>query len=279
MENYVVAIYCFVDDCLKISTRKDESLRKTSDAEIITTAIVAARYFGCNMTKGRIYMRSHHGIDFIDKSGFNRRLHGLEQRMISLFYSLGQLIKEINCDSRYIIDSFPVRVCHNIRIPNCKILKNRKLYRGKNASKREYFYGFKVQVIVSEQGIPVDYYLLAGSLADITALQSMNIDQPENSELYGDSAYTDYTLEDNYNEHEKIKLRIVRRSNSKRMEAAYSEYFKEQMRKRIETTFSEIQQYLPAKVHAVTAKGFMLKIFLFLLAYTLFRTLTLYVAT
>ena len=80
-------------------------------------------------------------------------------------------------------------------------------------------------MIVSEQGIPIDFYLLAGSLADITALQSMNIDLPENSELYGDSAYTDYSLEDNYREHEKINLKIVRKSNSKRMEPAYCEYF------------------------------------------------------
>ena len=275
MENYIVAIYCFVDDCLKICAHKDESLRKTTDAEIITTALVAARYFGCNMVKSRMYMRSHHGVHFIDKSGFNRRLHGLEQRMVFLFYSLGHLIKELNCESRYIIDSFPVKVCHNIRIANCKILKDRKLYRGKCVSKREYFYGFKVQMIVSEQGIPIDFYLLAGSLADITALQSMNIDLPENSELYGDSAYTDYSLEDNYREHEKIHLKIARKSNSKRMEPAYCEYFKEQMRKRIETTFSEIQQYMPAKIHAVTAKGFILKIFLFILAYTIFRTMDL----
>ncbi len=140
------------------------------------------------------------------------------------------------------------KVCHNIRISNCKLLNDRKLYRGKCVSKREYFYGFKVQVILTEKGIPMDYYLLAGSLADITALQNMHLDLPENSELYADSAYTDYNLEDNYREHEKIYLRIVRRSNSKRMEPAYNEYFKEQMRKRIETTFSELCQSFPARI-------------------------------
>jgi len=269
MENYIIAIYCFVDDYLKVSGQKDEKLRKTSDAEIILAAIVSARYFGCNLVKSRMYLQAHYGCKFIDKSGFIRRLHGLHEKMVLLFYSLGQVIKELNCKSRYIIDSFPVRVCHNIRIKNSKMLKDKKLYRGKNASKREYFFGFKVQVIVSEKGIPVDFYLLAGSMADIKALQSMPINLPENSQLYADAAYTDYQLEDMYAEHDLIDLQVVRKSNSKRMCPAYVEYIKEQMRKRVEVTFSEIKNWMPAKIHAVTAKGFILKVFLFILAYTI----------
>lgn len=76
MEHYIVAMYCFAGDRLKICAHKDESLRKTTDVEIITTALVAARYFGCNMVKSRMYMRSHQGVNSIDKNGFNRRLHG-----------------------------------------------------------------------------------------------------------------------------------------------------------------------------------------------------------
>lgn len=51
-------------------------------------------------------------------------------------------------------------------------------YRGKNASKREYFYGFKAQVITTKDSLPVPvaYFLSAGSYVDITAFKSMNID-------------------------------------------------------------------------------------------------------
>ncbi len=41
------------------------------------------------------------------------------------------------------------------------------------------------------------------------------------------------------------------------------------MRKRIETTISEIIELTPHSVHAVTAKGFLLKILLFVFAYQL----------
>ncbi|MEM6378376.1 MAG: IS982 family transposase, partial [Bacteroidota bacterium] len=39
-------------------------------------------------------------------------------------------------------------------------------------------------------------------------------------------------------------------------------------RKRIETTFSVILNLFPRKVHAVTPQGFLLKIVLFICAYT-----------
>lgn len=67
---------------------------------------------------------------------------------------------------------------------------------GKNASKRGYFYGFKVQVITTADGLPVQFYIHAGSFADITALQAMPMYLPENSQLYADRAYTCYELEE-----------------------------------------------------------------------------------
>lgn len=274
MENYVVAIYCFIDDLRKKLIQKDESFRKTSDAEIITTAIIAAKYFGCNMVKARAYMASHHRVIFIDKSGFNRRIHKLHDFMVTLFYLFGQTIKELNEESIYIIDSFPVRVCHNIRIERSKILKDKKLYRGKCVSKRECFFGFKVQVIVTKQGIPVDFYLLAGSKSDITGLKAMNINLPENSLLYADSAYTDYKLEDDYKEIEKIILKVERKSNSKRADKPYQAFLKKQMRKRVEISFSEIVKEFPNHIHAVTTKGFALKIFLFIFAFAIFKSIS-----
>ncbi len=42
MENYVITIYCFIDDFVKIARKKDESLRKTTVAEILTTAIITS---------------------------------------------------------------------------------------------------------------------------------------------------------------------------------------------------------------------------------------------
>lgn len=272
MEDFTIAIYCFVDDYLQIGHPKEGAKRKLTDAQIITTALVAARFFCGNYTKARWYLREVHHFDFPDKSNFNRHLHRLATTISSLFLGLGQQLKQLNVSCQYLIDSFPVKVCHNIRIAKSKLLDH-EAYRGRNTSKREYFYGFKVQLITTADGLPVEYFICAGSYHDITAFKSMNIDLPAGSELYADSGYTDYELEDYYKELEQIHLLVMRKSNSKRPDHPALAFLKTMMRKRIETTFSEITAFFPRKIHAVTPQGFLLKVILFIFAYTLNRVI------
>ena len=68
---------------------------------------------------------------------------------------------------------------------------------------------------------------------------------------------------------EKIELLVARKSNSKRKREPYQEFLIESMRKRVETTFSEISTLLPKKIHAVTDSGVILKVIMFLFSYTL----------
>ena len=79
----------------------------------------------------------------IDESGFNQRLHRFQTKLIAVFRALGASLKDLNTSGRYVIDSFPVAVCQNCRIPVCKLLRG-KAYHGYNEAKKEYFYGFKV---------------------------------------------------------------------------------------------------------------------------------------
>jgi len=130
MEDFTIAIYCFVDDYLNIGHPKAGGKRKLTDAQIVTTAIVAARYFAGNFVKARLYLKEVHQFNFPDKSNFNRHLHRLAPIISSLFFAFGQSLKQLNISSEYLIDSFPVTVCRNIRIPRCKLLDN-EAYRGK----------------------------------------------------------------------------------------------------------------------------------------------------
>lgn len=270
MEDFTVAIYCFLDDFMKISHPKEDVKRKMNNAEILTTAIISARYFSGNYVRGRYYMKHYQGCLVPDKSNFNRQLHKLAQVLGYILVSLGQSIKQLNTSSEYMMDSFPVAVCKNIRIRRCKLLKG-EAYRGYNASKREYFYGFKVQLIATADGIPTDYFIVAGSVHDSTALNAMHLDLPPGSSIYADSAYTDYELEDYFKELEQINLLVERKSNSTRPDSPAMRFIKKYMRKRIETTFSEILNLFPRKIHAVTPQGFLLKVVLFIAAYTFER--------
>ncbi len=61
-----------------------------------------------------------------------------------------------------------------------------KAYHGYYEVKKAYFYGFRVQLIVTAANHPVDYFITAGSFHDVTALQAMPVDLPPGSERYAD---------------------------------------------------------------------------------------------
>ncbi|RZK12181.1 MAG: IS982 family transposase, partial [Hymenobacter sp.] len=139
MREQTVAMYCFLDDLLTLTrpagTRPADPRRRLSDAQVLTTALVAARFFGGNLVFGQRYMEQHWGQNKLDKSGFTRQLHALTDTLLALFATCGHVRKQLNTEARYILDSFPVAVCHNTRMPHCKLLTG-KAYHGRCARKR-----------------------------------------------------------------------------------------------------------------------------------------------
>ena len=71
---------------------------------------------------------------------------------------------------------------------------------------------------------------------------------------------------------ELIALKICRKSNSKRPDEPYQAFIKNTMRKRIETTISEIVELIPHSIHAVTMPGLVVRI-LNICRQTLYKTL------
>ncbi|MDE1191510.1 MAG: transposase [Arachidicoccus sp.] len=166
MEDKIIAIYCFIDDVLKSMNHKEDKRRKVSESEILTTAVVAGKYFYGHQHRAILYMKSSGLIpSMLDKSRFNRRLHKVAALLHELFSVITHYIQYIRCDMQYIIDSFPVALCDNIRIQNSKIAKGNS-WRGYTASMRRYFYGIKVQLIVNNKGIPVQFHFITGKTAD-----------------------------------------------------------------------------------------------------------------
>lgn len=264
-----IAIYTIIDDLLKELEHTEPKNRNISDAEVITTTVISALYFSGNQEKAICFMRSVNLIpNMLSKSRFNRRLHMIRDLMVDLFFQLSGMIKELNIESEYIIDSFPVKTCDNMRIANSKLVQG-EIYRGKKATMRRWFYGFNVHVMVTTDGIPVEFTFLPGSKHDSEALKQLPFNLEQGSRVYADAGYTNYKIEDMLQQAEKIELLAARKSNSKRKREPYQEFLIESMRKRIETTFSEISTLLPKKIHAVTDYGFILKVIMFLFSYTL----------
>lgn len=266
LQDKVIAIYCLIDDLLKEMNHKEHNNRLFTDGQVITTALVSALYFRGNQSLTLDYMHSHIFGQVIKKSGFTKRLHKLKETLMFILLRIGRVFKYLCCEMEYIIDSFPVKACHNIRIRRCKLFRDEK-YRGYNASKREHFYGVKVQLVTTADGIPVEMYLVEGAEHDSQILGRMYHDLPPESSLFGDSGYTNYEIEDMFREVEQVDLKISRKSNSKRKDIPAVTFIKEHMRKRIETTISQISALMPRHINAVTTNGFILKLILFVMAF------------
>lgn len=266
MDDRIIAIFCLCDDILKAAGHYEDPQRRVNDAEVMTVAIAAALFFGGNFQHALNLMNSPSYIPhMLGRSRFNRRLHAVHDLFLLLFSSLAECFKELNSGSSYIIDTFPVPVCDNIRIRRSKILRGES-YRGYTASKKRYFYGVKIHLMITSEGKPVEFFLTPGSAADVRGLGMFNFDLPENSTVYGDSAYTDYGIEDMLEESAGIYLRPSRKKNSKRAVPPYTAYLQSRARKTVETAGSLISRLLPKSIHAVTQQGFELKIVLFILS-------------
>jgi hypothetical protein len=267
--DHTTALYCIVDDLLKAVGHKDDARCEMSDAEVITAAIVAAFNFGGNVERGRSFLRETGLMPrMLSRSRLNRRLHAVAGLVNTLFHQLGSALKELNPSTRYLLDSFPIAVCDNMRISRCRLVRDEE-FRGYIASKRRYFYGVRVQVVTTEGGVPVELAFLPGAASDVRGLGVLPLSLPAGSQLFMDSGYTDYAAEDAAQEMDGVEFAPSRKSNSKRVDDVWRSYYKQLMRKRIETVFSQIASLLPKHIHAVTLDGFLLKVSMFVIAFAL----------
>src|SRR5919202_585362 len=185
---------------------------------------------------------------------------------LTLFAFLGEHWKDLNSESVYIIDSSPIASCDNIRIHRSRRYQGED-YRGYLSSKKRYFYGLRLHLVVTATGEPVEFFLIPGEESDTGALQWYQFDLPAGSKILGDKAFNVYDIEDDLASI-GIELCPLRKKNSKRAIPPWEPYLRELYRKYIETTGSVIMQRFPKTIHAVTAAGFELKLVLFLLAYS-----------
>jgi hypothetical protein len=273
MQDTITTMFCLCDDFLKANGCYDDRQCRVSTAQIMMTPLVACAFFGGNLALSRRFLVSHGYFQRdLSASRFCRRLHAINRELWrNLFRLLGEVFVRCNSTASYVVDSLPIPACDNIRIKHCQLLAgdDKESYRGCIASKRRFFFGFKVHLLVTGKGEPIEFVILPGSCADITAFKSFDLDLPSGSLIHADRAYNDYSEEDLLLEAAGITLQPQRKKNSKRPLALCKEFLFKPVRQCIETAFSQITNLFPKHIHAVTAEGFVLKVVCFLLAYSL----------
>ncbi|MFD1255230.1 transposase [Mucilaginibacter terrae] len=106
---------------------------------------------------------------------------------------------------------------------------------------RRHFYGVKVQLLITKNGTLVEFGFVLGSEHDSLALKKLPLELPAESEVFADSAYTNYEIEDLLMENDQIALKVHRKSNAKKKDSLSVAFIKNHIRKRVETTISEIK--------------------------------------
>jgi hypothetical protein len=269
MDLQIIAIYFFSDEILKSLRFYDDPQTKMTNAEIVSLAIIAALFFKGNQRQASIFLKQYRYISNILSEGhLNWRLHRIPCEIWQgIFSALAEHFKSINLSNEYAVDSFPIPVCDNIRIFRSKLFRG-KQFRGYIASKKRFFFGIKAHILVTARGDVIECLFAPGSTSDLSIFKNFQLDLPAHATIYADKAYTCYDLEDFLNEN-KISLVAQRKANSKRPLIGCIRYIQSRIRKRIETTFSQITSLFPRYIHAITSKGFMLKVYLFILAYSI----------
>ena len=266
METKIITLYVICDEFLRYMNHCDHDQSEMSDAEVLTTALVAMLYFRGSYAQAQRWLGVPQYIPrMLSKGQFSRRLNRLQPLLLSLFRCLAESFKAHNSDQIYAIDTFPVAVCDNYRISRCRIY-HQENYRGYIASKKRYFYGLKVHLMVTQHGEPVEFFFTPGSANDVAHLQDFEFDLPPQATVYADKAYNDYLIEDCLSQDGQIDLSPFRKHNSKRPNPPWLRFLQHRYRKIVETSASLVERLLPKSIHATNTAGFELKIMLFMLA-------------
>ncbi|MBD2705102.1 hypothetical protein IC229_31045 [Spirosoma sp. BT702] len=109
-----------------------------------------------------------------------------------------------------------------------------------------------------------------GSVHDQIAFDLLNFELFTGSIVYAAKAYNHYVQEDLLAQPAGIAFEPIRRSNSRQADNDYcTNWLRKQARRHVETDISQLVSHWPRRIHAVTAKGFLLKVVGFVMAHNI----------
>jgi hypothetical protein len=165
MLSHTIAAFCIIDDALQAMGYKDDPQAKTPASAILTLAILAAMELGGKHNKALALAKDLNLFTHVPSpSRFNRRLHALYPFLLPLLHLPSQVWKNLHQAQAYALDTFPLPACENIRAP-----RSRQVYRGFVPSKRVYFHGSKLHLLVDDGKFIHEVNLSPGSLHDLSS--------------------------------------------------------------------------------------------------------------
>ncbi|MCG6795053.1 MULTISPECIES: IS982 family transposase [Geobacillus] len=271
IQKQYAAIFVFVSaqlSCIQVHLhRRNRHLVKQEDAVIIAIHLLG-KLLG--FTSERAWHRFVTGNlftngSFLERSRYNRRCRALG---FAIKWIRHELAKRGQHHAYAVVDSLPLPLCHTARMHRVKQFQEMADI-GYCASKKQWYYGLKLHLQVTDQGLPMGYVVTEASCHDRVAAETVmtQIPHPYN---FGDKGYISQTLRKKlYEEHRVAFWTPVRNNQRIRQSDAWKQWMKRK-RKVVETVFSIlVDSYRITKIRANSVSGFETALDGILLAYSL----------
>lgn len=238
----LLATFCIFDDLImtifnNLNSHKIGRHRTLSLSEAATISLLKSRYGITPLKQLYKLLSDRFSADFAlpcyknfveSMNAYSPSLLFLVQVLLSFRYHQAGVIK--------IIDSTPVPVCKNLRIPSHKVMK-RIATRSKTTT--GYFYGLKLHALTDHQGHLLELAFTTANVGDRKVLDAF-LDQLANSLVIADSGYISQKLEKKALHRNNLLLSGAR--NSMKRLITPLEQFLLNMRVRIEQVFSVLKE-------------------------------------
>jgi IS5 family transposase len=247
-----------------------------TDAEILTLAVVSSMYFHNNHERTLFVMYHMHYLSKpLSTSRFSRRVHSLAQWLECITELVGQLLAT---GEAFIIDSLPVPVCQVARAHRCRKLNGEHhslAYFGWCSSKKWHFFGWRLHLICTPQGVPVRFQMLPASFHDLTPIYELTFGLPKGASVYADKGYISAqvkralrpTVRRGRSKYSRDGVHLVARHKENMKSNTFEEWCGlREFRHTIESANSQLVSMGIQSLHARTDQGLAIKVLASLLA-------------
>ncbi|MED4879763.1 IS982 family transposase [Geobacillus stearothermophilus] len=270
IQKQYAAIFVFVSaqlSCIQVHLhRRNRHLVKQEDAVIIAIHLLG-KLLGFTSRAWHRFVTGNLFTNgsFLERSRYNRRCRALG---FAIKWIRHELAKRGQHHAYAVVDSLPLPLCHTARMHRVKRFQEIADI-GYCASKKQWYYGLKLHLQVTDQGLPMGYVVTEASCHDRVAAETVmtQIPHPYN---FGDKGYISQTLRKKlYEEHRVAFWTPVRNNQRIRQSDAWKQWMKRK-RKVVETVFSIlVDSYRITKIRANSVSGFETALDGILLAYSL----------
>jgi hypothetical protein len=247
-DDFCVATYVIVDDIwqrIEAHFHRPGPAPRCSDSELLTMALVGECRGWDQETDLLSHWRERRDLfpQIPSQSRFNRRRRNLSAAFNLLRRVLLHLLDAWQ-DRQGVIDSLPLPVIQFHLVPGSKATGR---WRSEGASfgyvptKKQAIFGYKLHLLVTLDGIILDFILAPAHLTDITVGEELLV-QHTDLEVMGDKGYVSATVAAMLWAEHRIRLRTVPRKNQHQQQPAVLNRLITAMRQIIETVNGQLDE-------------------------------------